>query len=171
MTVVQLEEAQNLLRDFKKKHGKYPDDLKQFLDEAKNYPFLHLPITGFDGWGRPFIYVSDGKMTKLISYGRDGKPGGTGLDCDLTSDYPFPPESRPTIIQAFKAQTFPMWMGSLASGLIAYIMCRVGLGAKKIELNSSRITWLVFWFACTIAGTLFVTFIMIGIHFTPVGHH
>ena len=38
-----------------------------------------------DAWGRPFVYqlVEEGRAT-IISYGADGKPGGSGQDTDLT---------------------------------------------------------------------------------------
>lgn len=42
-----------------------------------------------DPWGQPFIYLSPGRANPqsfdLYSLGRDGKPGGTGEDEDVTS--------------------------------------------------------------------------------------
>jgi general secretion pathway protein G len=42
-----------------------------------------------DPWGRPYIYVAPGianpKSFDLYSLGRDGKPGGTDEDADVTS--------------------------------------------------------------------------------------
>lgn len=42
-----------------------------------------------DPWGRPFVYVSPGVRNPtsfdLYSLGKDGKPGGTGEDADVTS--------------------------------------------------------------------------------------
>ena len=42
-----------------------------------------------DPWGHPYIYKSPGEVNAesydLLSYGRDGKPGGIGEDADLTS--------------------------------------------------------------------------------------
>ncbi len=42
-----------------------------------------LPV---DPWGRPYVYRSPGETRgfDLISYGKDGKAGGEGLDADLT---------------------------------------------------------------------------------------
>lgn len=39
-----------------------------------------------DPWGKPYVYRSPGQTARfdLMSYGKDGKPGGTGLDADLT---------------------------------------------------------------------------------------
>jgi len=38
-----------------------------------------------DPWGRPYVYRAPGQNREfdLISYGRDGRPGGTGDDTDL----------------------------------------------------------------------------------------
>lgn len=57
---------------------------------ARNWrgPYLkkELPL---DPWGRPYVYKSPGDVNAtsydLISYGRDGQPGGTGEDADITS--------------------------------------------------------------------------------------
>ena len=65
--------------------------------EARNWrgPYLkkviyelrkrHFP----DPWGRPYIYKSPGDVNPqgydLLTYGRDGQPGGTNEDADITS--------------------------------------------------------------------------------------
>lgn len=36
-----------------------------------------------DFWGHPLTYSVRGSRYELVSYGRDGKPGGSGLDSDL----------------------------------------------------------------------------------------
>jgi general secretion pathway protein G len=38
-----------------------------------------------DPWGRPYVYRAPGANGEfeLVSYGRDGKPGGTGEDADI----------------------------------------------------------------------------------------
>ncbi len=37
-----------------------------------------------DPWGNPYAYTSDGGSFELKSLGKDGQPGGTELDADLT---------------------------------------------------------------------------------------
>jgi hypothetical protein len=41
-----------------------------------------------DGWGQPLLYTvgADGVIT-LTSFGADGKPGGEGLDADISESY------------------------------------------------------------------------------------
>jgi hypothetical protein len=36
-----------------------------------------------DAWGRPLVLDRTGDVVTLISYGKDGRPGGTGLSADL----------------------------------------------------------------------------------------
>ena len=51
-------------------------------------PYLRKDVP-VDPWGRPYQYrypgVANPSGFDLVSYGRDGKPGGTGEDRDLTS--------------------------------------------------------------------------------------
>jgi general secretion pathway protein G len=57
---------------------------------ARNWrgPYLKRTVP-FDPWGRPYIYKSPGDVNPqgydLLSYGRDGQPGGRGEDADITS--------------------------------------------------------------------------------------
>src|SRR5687768_4910403 len=40
-----------------------------------------------DPWGNPYVYVNPGKKGpyEIVSYGADGREGGTGADGDITS--------------------------------------------------------------------------------------
>lgn len=57
---------------------------------ARNWrgPYLRKTIP-LDPWGRPYVYKSPGLVNPdsydLLSRGRDGQPGGTGEDADVTS--------------------------------------------------------------------------------------
>jgi general secretion pathway protein G len=51
---------------------------------ATNYPEGgYLSQTPVDPWGNPYVYQADGSGYELKSLGRDGKPGGEGLDADI----------------------------------------------------------------------------------------
>ena len=58
--------------------------------EARNWrgPYLKKTVP-LDPWGRPYLYKSPGDVNPqgydLLSYGRDGQPGGTNEDADITS--------------------------------------------------------------------------------------
>jgi general secretion pathway protein G len=49
-------------------------------------PYLRKPVP-LDPWGHPYVFVSPGLRNPtsfdLLSYGRDGQPGGTGEDADI----------------------------------------------------------------------------------------
>lgn len=49
-------------------------------------PYLRKEVP-LDPWDRPYVYVSPGERNPgsydLLTFGRDGKPGGTGLDADI----------------------------------------------------------------------------------------
>jgi general secretion pathway protein G len=49
-------------------------------------PYLKKAVPN-DPWGRPFVYQSPGDHgdIDLYTYGKDGKPGGTGVDADITN--------------------------------------------------------------------------------------
>ena len=51
---------------------------------AWNGPYLKKAVP-LDPWGRPYTYRTPGQKGEfdLFSYGRDGKPGGTGDDADI----------------------------------------------------------------------------------------
>ena len=51
-----------------------------------NGPYLKKAIPN-DPWGRPYVYRLPGQKGDydLISYGRDGKPGGAGEDADIVN--------------------------------------------------------------------------------------
>jgi len=58
--------------------------------QAQNWrgPYLRKAIP-LDPWGRAYLYKSPGEVNPtsydLLSVGRDGQPGGTGEDADVTS--------------------------------------------------------------------------------------
>jgi len=49
-----------------------------------NGPYLRKSVP-LDPWGRPYAYRAPGAKTdfELVSYGRDGQPGGSGENADI----------------------------------------------------------------------------------------
>lgn len=89
--IVGLEKA---LQQYRLDVGRYPtteQGLAALMTKPANVnkwagPYLekNLPM---DPWGRPYIFVSPGEHGDfdISSTGRDGRPGGDGLDADITS--------------------------------------------------------------------------------------
>jgi len=49
-------------------------------------PYLRKDVP-LDPWGKPYVYKMPGEKDDfdLLSYGKDGQPGGTGENADLTN--------------------------------------------------------------------------------------
>jgi hypothetical protein len=67
------------LADISSEIDSTPSFPSRFLPEGLSFIKNGIPV---DGWGRPLHYSTEGTSYTLLSYGRDGKPGGIGLDCD-----------------------------------------------------------------------------------------
>ncbi len=82
------------LQQFRVDVGRYPNTeqgLQALLSKPANLskwdgPYLEktLPL---DPWGQPYVYASPGEHGEvdISSHGRDGRPGGDGLDADVTN--------------------------------------------------------------------------------------
>lgn len=84
------------LRMYRLDNGDYPtteQGLKALVERPVSDPQPanwnsegYLPEPPKDPWGRDYVYRSPGQTAgfDLMSYGKDGEPGGEGLDADLT---------------------------------------------------------------------------------------
>jgi general secretion pathway protein G len=72
----------NALKTYYAKKGNYPDTgsgLKAVVDAQI---LEKMPV---DPWGHEYVYLNEGGKPVIISYGRDGAPGGAETDADLSS--------------------------------------------------------------------------------------
>ena len=96
---IQIKNFETALKLFKMDNGFYPDS-EQGLDALIEKPstgkvpnkykeggYLEQKRIPADPWGNPYLYVSPGIHGDfdIISYGADGKEGGSGKDADITS--------------------------------------------------------------------------------------
>jgi hypothetical protein len=75
---------------YKEKRGSWPRTLAELVEFQ---PELSPPWST-DAWGKDFILIPCQESLgygQVISYGRDGKPGGDGLDRDLVVRFPCKP--------------------------------------------------------------------------------
>jgi general secretion pathway protein G len=89
--IVGLEKA---LQQYRLDVGRYPtteQGLAALMTKPANVnkwagPYLEKTLPA-DPWGRPYVFVSPGEHGDfdISSTGRDGRPGGDGLDADITS--------------------------------------------------------------------------------------
>jgi general secretion pathway protein G len=72
---------ENGLKLYYARKGNYPDTgsgLKALVD-------MQILENTKDPWGRDYVYMNEGGKPVIISYGRDGQPGGDGPDADISS--------------------------------------------------------------------------------------
>ncbi len=81
------------LKLYRLDNGAYPttdQGLKALVEKPTTPPVPtswpqggYLSTPALDGWGKPYDYKSDGATFTIRSLGRDGKPGGEGVDADI----------------------------------------------------------------------------------------
>ncbi len=63
------------------KNKRLPNTLEEIV------PFLDPPKVPLDPWGNAYVYQKEGNSAfKIVSYGADGSPGGSGVNADVSSD-------------------------------------------------------------------------------------
>jgi general secretion pathway protein G len=90
----QIDALEKALDQYRLDTGTYPTNelglnalVQRPPNEAKwNGPYLRKGVP-MDPWGKPYLYKMPGEKGDydLISYGKDGQPGGTGESADLTN--------------------------------------------------------------------------------------
>jgi general secretion pathway protein G len=64
----------------------WPRSIQDFTHNRSNILFIRVEQPTNDAWGRPVIYEqfeANRGYGRVLSYGRDGKPGGSGPDADI----------------------------------------------------------------------------------------
>jgi hypothetical protein len=87
--------------------------------------------------------------------GRDGKPGGVGLDCDLSNLKEWPKEAVPTLGQVLgHPSTRGIIHPCLVCGVLAFLLSLATVNPRTIE--NQGVFPLVMQVGLTIFGALFV---------------
>jgi len=115
--------------------GEYPSAREGFnvlVDdpgvEGWSGPYLKQKAP-LDPWGRPYIYLrSAGSAPEILSYGADGKPGGEGIEADISSRYPW----RTIPHNPHEVRTRHIWIGVWIGGWLGLI------GSLFVLIRTSR---------------------------------
>lgn len=77
----QISNLRSALNSYEFRNDRYPHS----LDELSSVGILdgEVPV---DPWGNPYLYAVDGSAYLIVSYGADGRPGGSEEDADISSD-------------------------------------------------------------------------------------
>lgn len=90
----QIDALDKALDQFRLDVGRYPtseEGLQALVTAPSNEPAWSGPYlkkgVPADPWGRPYLYAQPGSHGDfdLLSYGKDGRAGGTGEDADITN--------------------------------------------------------------------------------------
>ena len=155
------------ISDYEKRFGGPPHSINDLGSTNEGSYILNARLDG-DGWHRPFIFSLSGTDAVAISYGLDGKPGGFGLDCDLTSTNWAPRESRPTFQQfLYDMPTGGMIKTSIACGVLTFLLALFTI--KVPPLTRPAISSFALRIILTTIAAAFVATIITGLH-VPSGH-
>ena len=90
----QIDALEKALDQYRLDTGHYPSTelglaalVERPANEPKwNGPYLRKGVPS-DPWGRPYLYRTPGQRGDydLVSYGKDGQPGGSGENADITN--------------------------------------------------------------------------------------
>lgn len=89
----QIDTLKQAVNMFKMDHHKFPDSLNDLITAPgwikAPFPeggYLQQATVPLDPWGNAFIYTQDSASRfTIMCYGRDGQPGGTGYDADISN--------------------------------------------------------------------------------------
>lgn len=136
------------LEEFRGPRGEF---LVQFKRDARGRPL--------DGWGRPFLYSVEDTGYVVTSLGRDGRPGGIGLDCDLSNLREWPKEAGPTIGQVLVHPSMrSIVLACLECGVLAFLLSLATVDPSTIQ--SQGVLPLAMKLGLTILGALFVAYFL-----------
>ncbi|MER2513624.1 type II secretion system major pseudopilin GspG [Nitrosomonas ureae] len=94
MAQAQIDALEKALHQYRLDVGSYPATelgLVSLVNRPSNEPRWQGPylskLPPADPWGRPYVYKYPGERSEfdLLSYGRDGQPGGDGEAADITN--------------------------------------------------------------------------------------
>ena len=148
---------------FRREKHSLPLDLSQLRVVKDNGLRIEKDGTILDGWGRPFLYTVHGSHYRVISYGLDGRPGGTGPDADMISDdlrLPGPSLSLHSFLKA--PTTRDAVQVAIVSGIVAGVLCFVTL--RPAALTGRARLWLALRLMATLLAAIFVATIITGLH-------
>ena len=75
-------------KQFERENGRVPESKEEFSAWLSLHSDRPWPT---DPFGREYVYeLLDSGRCRILTLGRDGKPGGSGLDQDISSEAPDP---------------------------------------------------------------------------------
>jgi hypothetical protein len=187
-TLGQIKAFDDEVQLFRKKHGKLPRSLRQ-LQTRDTEIWFDQRGNVLDYWEHLLVYRVQGNRYQIISYGADGRPGGIGLNHDLTNalaiEYikasakaglgdgnshfsDIQPETHPTFLQLlFSPLSTGVIISSLICGALTFLLVFFQVKAAHFEKNE----WidLAAGLVSTLIFAAIVAFFITMLHI-PSGH-
>lgn len=159
------------IEDYRKSHGTLPPTLTEIPDVHTELNLPGMPL--LDSWGNPVQYRPVGETYELFSYGRDGRPGGVGLDADLYADERNRDLARPTLGQYFLTQDRDevRWAGFVGTGLLAagLVVCFTLLTLRgTLQTRTLPGAQLTVWHYARFGLVVFVFSSLVGLALLPL---
>jgi hypothetical protein len=145
------------IEQYSKEHGRYPDSLKDAV------PTNSALADRSDPWERPYQYAKTDKGYRLFSLGRDGKPGGVGLDADFDLPNPPRPYDVPVPFTQFLFEgggSGTLFIIALAASMCAGWACFLLAGSPRPDFKAHWPGVLLSVLATTIVAFIVVGFLM-----------
>jgi ribosomal protein L40E len=121
-----------------------------------------------DGWGRALLFTVDRSNLVATSYGRDGRSGGVGLDCDLTSTNWTSKEAKPTFKQFLYAMpTGGMVTSAAVSGAFGFLIAVFVI--KSEDFGGDNFLPFIGKLAAILICAIFIAVVITVLH-VPSGH-
>lgn len=80
----QIRQFKTALMAFRLKNNRFPST-SEGLDALVSADLLESKAVPKDPWGNPYVYSCEGREYRIISYGADGRQGGSGIEADIDS--------------------------------------------------------------------------------------
>ncbi len=160
------EKTAKLIAQYEQKNGRLPVSVADLDYDWGDTSPQNRQI--FDGWHRPIVYRVQGTVIQLISYGEDGKPGGTGLDYDLTNDNPNPPQARLSRLDNLR---HPLSQGMSIAALVCGLFVAIITFASLKDEAFERRNWLATFvgLSVTLVAACLISVFITLMH-VPSGH-
>ena len=150
---------------YAKEHGRYPDTLEDASSKDAD-------LTQYvDPWKRPYRYVKTDHGFRLFSLGRDGKPGGVGLDADFdlpdTPDFKIPITFSQFLFEGGGSST--LFGTALTASLFAALACFLAANSAR---RKDAISWPRFLLSLlvTLVAAFIVVFSLMAIYLVGSSH-
>jgi hypothetical protein len=140
----------------------FEDSARTVNDVRLVYPglFENSQNQVLDAWGHPFHFEFKGTRLIATSYGRDGQPGGIGLDADISSDRRNNANLQPTLSQfLFDLPIRPAIVISLLSSALCFLLTLGTIKAPKF--NVAGVLILALWIPLLVGLSLYFGLVMI----------